>query len=65
MGLRVRTALVPVLGAVLAGYATVLAVYAAQPPVPLFRLISAGKIQRGAACPREGTHDLQMQEKCS
>jgi hypothetical protein len=34
MGLRVRTGLVPVLGAVLAGYAAVLAVYAAQPPVP-------------------------------
>jgi hypothetical protein len=34
MGRRVRTALVPVLGAVLAGYAAVLAVYAAQPPVP-------------------------------
>ncbi len=34
MGLRVRTALWPALGAVLAGYAVVLAVYAAQPPVP-------------------------------
>ncbi len=34
MGLRVRAVLVPVLGAVLAGYAVTLAVYAAQPPVP-------------------------------
>jgi hypothetical protein len=34
MGLRVRTVLVPVLGAVLAGYTAALVVYAAQPPVP-------------------------------
>ena len=32
-GLRVRAVLVPALGAVLAGYAVTLAVYAAQPPV--------------------------------